>query len=300
MKKNATKLPQITATIETVTPEMAKEWLAEMGVNRNVKEASVAMYASDMANGNWKLSPQGIAFDENGTVFDGQHRLHAVIRSEAAVPMLIIRGFPVHQGSMKTMDIVDCGVVRSLADRIKLMGCYNGNPNLICAVSRQLAKFALGQNSRATSRISLATTMDIIGLWAEEISVVVSEIDKSAFKPIRNAPIGAALVLAAAAAPNKTRDALAQISSGANLAAGSPLLEFRNALISGDAGARMDRTIFCLSALLCHWHKLAGSQIYKETNKAPAEKFFREAQQDRLDKLATFFLIKGDEPQGKA
>jgi hypothetical protein len=299
MKKNASTLPQITATIETVTPAMAREWLAEMGVNRNVKEASVAMYASDMANGNWKLSPQGIAFDENGTVFDGQHRLHAVIRSEASVPMLIIRGFPVHQGSMKTMDIVDCGVVRSLADRIKLMGCHSKNPNLVCAVSRQLAKFALGQNSRATSRISLANTMDIIGLWAEEINMVVPVVDSSMFKPIRNAPIAAALVLAAAAAPNKTRDALAQIASGANLDSGSPLLVFRNALISGDAGDRLDRTIFCLSALLCHWHNLAGSQIYKEANKAPAEKFFRDAQKDRLEKLATFFLIK-DEPQGKA
>lgn len=292
MKKDTLTFPQITAKIEVVTPSKAKAWLALMGANRTVKEASVAMYAGDMANGSWKLSPQGIAFDEKGNLFDGQHRLLAVVRCDLSIPMLILRGFPVKQGKMKTMDVVDCGAIRSLPDRLKLMGCYAGNPNLVCAIARQIAMMAMGKNSRATRRVSLASTLEIIGVWSAEITQVATVLDRGAFRPGRNAAVAAAFVFAAAACPNKTRDALAQLSTGANLDHGSPLLELRNALISGRAGDNADRSIYCLSALLCQWHKLPGSQVFKDANRAPAEKFFRDKNQDRFDRVTKLFLVK--------
>ncbi|MEI6655778.1 MAG: hypothetical protein WCP45_13520 [Verrucomicrobiota bacterium] len=294
MKTTPAAFPPITAKIEVVTPAKAKAWLETMSPNRKVKDSSVAMYASDMANGNWKISPQGIAFDDGKALFDGQHRLLAVIRCGLSVPLLVLRGFPTLQGKMKTMDVVDCGAIRSLPDRLKLMGCYAGNPNLVCAIARQIAMIAIGKNSRATRRISLATTLEIIGLWSAEITQVAVVLDRSTFRPGRNAGVAAAFVLAAATCPNKTRDALAQLSTGANLDHGSPLLELRNALISGRAGDNSDRAIYCLSALLCQWHKLPGSQVFKDANKAPAEKYFRDKNQARFDRLAKLFLVKDE------
>lgn len=290
MKTDTTNLPKITAKIEIITPPAAQRYLDTMGLNRRVKESSVTMYANDMRNGNWKISPQGIAFDEGGSLFDGQHRLLAVLRSGSSVPMLVIRGFPSHQGNVKTMDVVDCGAIRTLPDRLKLMGCYTGNPNLVCAISRQIARFAFGANSRATRRMSLAGTLEIIGLWATEIKQACLALDRTEFRPGRNAAVASAFVLAAATNPKRTGEALSQLTTGANLDHGSPLLELRNALISGRAGEGADRTICCLSALLCQWHGLPGSHIFKDSNKAPAEKYFREKQADRFEKMARLFV----------
>jgi hypothetical protein len=294
MKTDHVRYPKISAKVEVVTPEKARGWLETMGGNRKVKENCVAVYASDMANGNWKLSPQGIAFDELDCLFDGQHRLLAVLRCGMAVPMLVLRGFPVEQGAMKTMDIVDCGAIRSLPDRLKLMGCYAGNPNLVCAIARRLAQLAMGPNSRATRRFSLATTLDIIGLWAAEINQVTAVLDRNSFRQGRNASVAAAFVLAAAVCPNKTKEALTCLATGANLDHGSPLLELRNALISDRAGEPDARLTLCLSALLCHWHKLPGSQVFKESNKEPAEKFFRGKQQGRFEKVEKLFLVNAE------
>ena len=291
---------RITCCIETVTPAKAHAWLLSMSPNRTVKEATVVMYASDMANGNWKLSPQGIAFDENKSLFDGQHRLLAVIRCGLAIPMLIIRGFPTTQGKMKTMDVVDCGAIRTLPDSLKLMGCYSGNPNLVCAIARQIVRLVMGAHARASRRISLASTLEIIGLWSSEITQVAAVLDRNDFRPGRNSSVAAAFVIAAATCPKKTAVSLTQLSTGANLDHGSPLLELRNALISGRAGENAERTSFCLSALLCQWHKMPGSQIFKDSNKAPAENFFREKQQDRFTRVAKLFLIKDETSQPKS
>ena len=50
-----------------ITPEMAKSMLAKnMKNNRPVLKGTVHGYARQMRNGKWKLTHQGIAFDENG------------------------------------------------------------------------------------------------------------------------------------------------------------------------------------------------------------------------------------------
>ena len=283
--------PKITACIESVTPAKAAEWLASMGRNRNVKEPSVAMYANDMVNGNWKISPQGIAFDEAGTLFDGQHRLRAVVRAGLAVPMLVLRGFPVEQGKMKTMDVVDCGVLRSLPDRLKLMGCYAGNPNLMCATARALAIFLM-HRARAARRISLSTTLDIIAIWNAEFTQVMPVFDKANFKPARNATVAAAFVISAAVNLPLTLESLARLTSGANLAEGSALLELRNSLINGTMESGTLRTGLCLTALLCQQHSIPGAKIYKPANQEKAEKYFREKQSSKVLALTNYFLVK--------
>jgi hypothetical protein len=45
-----------------------------------------------MKGGSWRLTHQGIAFNCDGTLLDGQHRLAAIIESGIAVQMLVARG----------------------------------------------------------------------------------------------------------------------------------------------------------------------------------------------------------------
>jgi len=78
--------------IETITPKMAENYLCFNRNNRGIRKGLVLQYARDMKSGNWKLTHQGIAFNCDGTLLDGQHRLLAIIESGVAVKMTVTRG----------------------------------------------------------------------------------------------------------------------------------------------------------------------------------------------------------------
>lgn len=64
-----------------VSPTLAQEWLKKNVFNRVLSKNVVSKYAYDMKNNDWTLTHQGIAFDTDGNLADGQHRLQAVIES---------------------------------------------------------------------------------------------------------------------------------------------------------------------------------------------------------------------------
>lgn len=76
-------------SIETITPLYAKKLLSLNKNNRPVNKYRVSAYASDMKNGCWQLTHQGILIGKNGNVIDGQHRLYAVIESGASINTLV-------------------------------------------------------------------------------------------------------------------------------------------------------------------------------------------------------------------
>lgn len=75
-----------------VTPSLAAEWMKSNSFNRNISRPTVDRYAADMAAGKWNLTHQGIGFDDDGILIDGQHRLSAVIKANATVPMMVTWG----------------------------------------------------------------------------------------------------------------------------------------------------------------------------------------------------------------
>ncbi len=106
--------------IETITPETAKEYLKHNKQNRPLKPRVVETYAKDMRNGKWQLNPEGIGFYENGDLFDGQHRLTAIMKADTAVQMVVIRGVP--DGTT----MCDRGVNRTSADILHMNGIKSG------------------------------------------------------------------------------------------------------------------------------------------------------------------------------
>lgn len=104
--------------IESITPEIAREYLSHNVNNRRIKAATVQALVRDIKNGDFVLTHQGIAFDEDGTLIDGQHRLQAVITAGTPVRMMVTRGL-----SKRALMVVDRGNTRSLSD-IMNIGCY--------------------------------------------------------------------------------------------------------------------------------------------------------------------------------
>lgn len=75
-----------------VTPGMAREWLAANSGNRTVRANAVSRLASVIRGGGWQVTHQGIAFLDDGTLADGQHRLLAIVQAGVAVEVVITRG----------------------------------------------------------------------------------------------------------------------------------------------------------------------------------------------------------------
>lgn len=92
-----------------VSPRKALEFLQTMKVNRRVKRELVALYARDMKAGNWKLTHQGISFNSNGELNDGQHRLLGITQAGVTLPMLVTHG-------VDDPEVLDSGCKRSVAD----------------------------------------------------------------------------------------------------------------------------------------------------------------------------------------
>lgn len=81
-----------TQNIEMITPTIAAKYLANPDENRALNKTAIKRFAEAMLKGNWTLNHQGIAFNTDGRLSDGQHRLSAVIMAEIAVHMWVARG----------------------------------------------------------------------------------------------------------------------------------------------------------------------------------------------------------------
>ena len=115
---------RMTLTIN-VTPTIADEWLQRNDPqNRTISQCKVDEYARDMAGGRWGETHQGIAFDSNGLLFDGQHRLMAVVKSGATVPIRVDCGLP-----PETRRYIDQGKNRQLPNMLEWMGLFGDTPH---------------------------------------------------------------------------------------------------------------------------------------------------------------------------
>lgn len=66
----------------------AKQGVA--GTNRPQIAANIRNIATDIINGKWLFSHQGIAFNSDGELVDGQHRLEAVLAADAIQPGILV------------------------------------------------------------------------------------------------------------------------------------------------------------------------------------------------------------------
>lgn len=103
-------------SIITVTPAMAQLFLnSNADFQRNLRIGEVKTLAAAMQRGEWVLTHQGVAFDSEGRLIDGQHRLHAIIMANMPQDMLVVEG--VDPAAFKVLDI---GAKRSTSDLLSI------------------------------------------------------------------------------------------------------------------------------------------------------------------------------------
>lgn len=113
------KNPQkITINFESITPDMAREFLEKNSQKqRKVNARSVKSYADQMRKGLWYGdNGESIKFSHSGLI-DGQHRLLGVIEYGKPVVMMVMRGLPDEH-----ILAMDMGKKRNLSDILKIHG----------------------------------------------------------------------------------------------------------------------------------------------------------------------------------
>lgn len=113
----------IKTQLMTITPKAAQDLLeTRNGVNRPMRDSWVQALTAAMGRGEWKMTHQGIAITEKGRLFDGQHRLAAIVAHGKPMKMMVTTGL-----SDDVFDVIDIGARRTAGDLLSVMGITNGN-----------------------------------------------------------------------------------------------------------------------------------------------------------------------------
>ncbi len=134
----------MSASVVTVTPEMASEWLKMSKKNRTTyKLKSIDQISRAMSSGLWILTHQGIAFDWDGCLIDGGKRLTAVVRSGASVDFYVFKNVP-----RENAHAIDRGETRSLSDVLRL------TPTEAAALNYIKSSIIRGKATSVSDRVS--------------------------------------------------------------------------------------------------------------------------------------------------
>lgn len=206
-----------------ITPARARELLSGNIRNRNVRSSHVDYLATEIVNGRWQCTHQGIAIAEDGTVVDGQHRLLACVQANTPIEVMLAEGVPI-----SVQDATDGGAVRSVADQLHLSdGLANANHTI--AAVRAIVYTCLNGNN---VKLSVPVAREIHQIYSREIESVLGLVRDH--KPLLRGWIVGALALALHA-DRKSAEFIQNFSSGENLSKGDPALAARNWIINGNA-----------------------------------------------------------------
>lgn len=242
---------QISFNEETITPKLAREWLARNEHNRKLSQPLVEQYAQEIRDGHWHLTHQSVAFDWFDNLFDGQHRLAAIVLANKSVKVWIARGFdPAHR------HVVDTGKKRTAGDMLSAEGFKSHTA--LAATARYIAAFraitagALQPKGLGRNKVS----RDDVKTFCEENTEAMYEAvrtvkRKNAHLVFRSQTMYAALFFLFSEV-NKTQatEFFTQLVTPDGLTQASPIMKLRNELQTDKQASGRNRKPLYISAAM--------------------------------------------------
>jgi hypothetical protein len=256
----------MTTSKEFVTPDMALDWLSKNENNRHLVPADVDYLRDCILSGAWRVTHQGIAFYEDGTLADGQHRLHAIMEAGVGVWINVTKGMP-----LQNADAIDRGKTRSNKDHLHFRGVKSDTRRVAACVC-MINQYFVERSENATRWAKRRLRPDEFAKFYDSFS------DGIDFAYSSNKQLHACVVAAIASAWfTADRDRLAQfrslLSSGAATDAGDhAAIRLRDFLIKKQYGqgesARNDLFLKACSALRAFLDGRSISKLYATNDHA--------------------------------
>lgn len=182
----------IESKVVRITPDKAREMLSRnLYRQRPMDRRLVDQIRRDIVNGDFVTTHQGIAFDDDGNLVDGQHRLQAIADSGMAVNVMVTTGL-----TRRAFSVVDTGKARTYRDFAITSGIGEDDPlfasTRAASIARGLYRFEISRNVR----LSNAEVRRLIaGLlpWLHDLYGVCLTRKKNPTSPV-NAALLAALI----------------------------------------------------------------------------------------------------------
>jgi hypothetical protein len=148
-----------------VTPEVATTWLRLNKSNRPLRAGTIQRFVRIMNAGLFKQDhPDHVMFDEQGWLINGQHRLHAIVRSQTTQQMRVLRHVP-----REMAHAIDIGIRRTIEDSV-----YIAKGEKVDRVGlRLLTRFAGGGWTHTSGNLPY-TREDLIELYERYAEVLSS------------------------------------------------------------------------------------------------------------------------------
>jgi hypothetical protein len=240
-------LPGHTFRVEEITPSMAKEMLTHNVSNRSLVDRRVQQYCEAMHREEWLFEGTPIAFDSNGNLIQGQHRLYACIRANRPFVAMVIRG-----NDPRAFGVTDTGKPRTGGDALQHEGVPEGN--MIAAASRLILNFDDG-NRHMNSTYTHPQITAFVAKHYETLKLSVPMARKT--MPFIPGGTGAALHFILARIDRDMADAFFEsLSTGESLRKTNPILTLRNRLTLRGPGALPRPYIFAIVIKAWNAHRL--------------------------------------------
>lgn len=286
-----------------VTPAMATDWLKNNFCNRPIQKETVRAYARDMKGGQWVPTHQGLAFNDQDELIDGQHRLHAIMMAGVTIRMMVTFGLPsrIDGKEMTTMDAVDRGATRSVADQLTIQhGFKNGGVTArICA---SLGSVCFEERTR---RLSVGQTLEVFRAFESAVLYVIEHGSK---KPgLRAIGVAAGFAFALMTEDRfwekETRITamFKSLMTGDAIEDGTSIKQLRG-FLTGEESALFTRTMDRAMAdlvLQAIYSDLQGRRDVKLEAAAGGANHFRKLQPERVAKVAALFALPKENEASK-
>lgn len=251
----ASVTPEIAFSIIDVTPALAKEWLARnFDRNRGLKRRRIERYKRMIADGKWRLTHQGIGFNHEHVLIDGQNRLTAISESPpGTVARVVVATYAV---DTRALDAIDLGSTRTAGDVLALDGIADKDSSKRSAAITASLRMGLERSTVSPDHQQIADTFLAFKreiCWAQEHIAGRKLI----------APVSAAFAYAHPVEPEKIASIAERVISGVGLEAGSAELTLHRfiadglhaknngAIVRGPTSHRLEVFYKVLNALRC-------------------------------------------------
>jgi hypothetical protein len=247
------------STTEYVSPKLASEWLQANTRNRPISMRVVERIAREIQEGGWVCNGDAIRFGFDGTLYDGQHRLHAIVKAGVGVLTGVVRGL-----APEARDRIDVGGRdRTARDVVQITDEVKITP--VAAAWYTAAEILLrertfcGENGGHTPeelRSAIAHHQDAVAALTPALSI-------GGVRRIATAAVVGCILIVWRTHPVAMVDFATRLKSGESLAHGNPILTMRNHLISnaGKTAGAQSRNEIALRTFAAIDAHLRGSKL---------------------------------------
>lgn len=263
-------------------------------MNRALSMNMVNEYRDAMLRGEWRRSHQGIAFDRNMNLVDGQHRLLALIEAAKVQPGITITTEVTYDLDPAVFPVIDTGKKRTTSDVLALHGLTN---RIALAATIKLVylyeNFPVGAWTKV--RISTQQTLELADKYGDAIHDAVRRGTQCSKVMIPSAA-SAGVYLCQKAMPGVDMDDfLWGLRTGQELAAGDPRLALRGFMERLRAQRRRtSNNVEQLGLFIKTWNAYVEGRPLYQTRLRANEAFPRPIESGTVQDLKAWEERRGD------